>query len=59
MFGTQVCRVLTAAHLEEMKGAASKVVLDPQLAHREVPNSPDAAPSADANRGTGVGVNRQ
>jgi len=28
-------------------------------AHREVPNSSYAAPSADANRGTGVGVNRQ
>ena len=57
VLGTQICRVLAAAHLEETKGAASKVVLDPQLTHSKVTDTSDAAPSADANRGTGVGVN--
>ena len=59
MFRAQICWVLVAAHLIEMEGATPEMILNPQLAHCEMPDSSDAAPPTDTNRGAGVGVDRQ
>jgi hypothetical protein len=52
----QVRWVLVAPHLVEAEGPATKVVLNPQLAHRQVSDSSNAAPPADADRGARVGM---
>jgi hypothetical protein len=59
VLGAQVRWVLISAHLEELKGAVSEMILNPQLAHCQVADSPNAAPPADAYRGAGVGMDRQ
>ena len=59
VFGQEVSRVGFPLDLKECKGAVTQLLLSPQLGDRQVADSPDPGPPANADRRGGVGEQPQ
>jgi len=59
MLGADVCWVGLARDFVQAQRLVADALLDPELAHGQVPHTADAAPPADANCRGGVGEERQ